>query len=494
MALCKRLIARLDIKGSRLIKGVRFEGLRVVGDPCDAAALYAKSGADELLYVDAVASLFGRNSLSDLLRRTSREVFIPITAGGGVRSVKDAADLLAAGADKIAVNTAALESPELIANLAEAFGRQCVVASIQARRTADGAWVAMKEAGRERTGRDVADWIKQLNQLGAGEILLTSVDQDGTCAGPDEDLIAVASSIARVPLVVGGGFAEVDQLNTVLQHPQVSAVSLGAALHQRRLSLETVKYKLTGSVPKIPLRHIAQADSTSSKLDELNKEYSLAGLCIGVIDYGMGNQQSLINALQCLGAGIVLSDQINQLSSCDLLALPGVGAFPKGMASLRSRGLDAWLCQEWVASRKPLLGICLGMQMLFESSDEFGESSGLGVLQGQVKSLPAFDVDGQSLILPHMGWNRLIEGSASSFDRSFEGIYQYFVHSFVATEVDPASVMFHCNYGHQPFVAAVRNGSIAGFQFHPERSGLDGLKLLAMTSRELISSADILLE
>ena len=179
MALCKRLIARLDVKGSRLIKGVRFEGLRVVGDPSDSAIRYAQAGADELLYIDAVASLFGRNSLSGLLRQASSKVFIPITAAGGVRSVDDAAALLAAGADKVAVNTAALERPQLITELAEAFGRQCVVASIQARRTSSGEWEAMKEAGRERTGRDVAEWIHLLQELGAGELLLTS-ESDGT--------------------------------------------------------------------------------------------------------------------------------------------------------------------------------------------------------------------------------------------------------------------------------------------------------------------------
>ena len=126
MHLCKRLIARLDIKGSRLIKGIRFEGLRVLGDPCKAALRYAEDGADELLYIDAVASLYGRNGLTDLLKQTSRKVFIPITAGGGVRSVDDATSLLSAGADKIAVNTAAVHRPELIKELAEAFGSQCV--------------------------------------------------------------------------------------------------------------------------------------------------------------------------------------------------------------------------------------------------------------------------------------------------------------------------------------------------------------------------------
>jgi imidazole glycerol phosphate synthase glutamine amidotransferase subunit len=483
MALCKRLIARLDIKGSRLIKGIRFEGLRVLGDPWEAALRYAKAGADELLYIDAVASLYGRNGLADLLRSTTRQVFIPITAGGGVRSVADAATLLAAGADKIAVNTAALQRPELITELAEAFGSQCVVASIQARRTGPGAWEAMAEAGRERSGRDVLAWIEQVQQLGAGELLLTSVDQDGTCAGPDQPLLAAAADKARVPLVLGGGFAAADHVLAAFQQPRLSAVSLGAALHHQRLELSALKRELAAAAPSLPLRLPPTADHQSSQPAEAQP---LAGVRIGVIDYGMGNQQSLINALEMLGAEALLSDQPDQLRACKVLALPGVGAFPQGMAALRSRGLDAWLV-EWVASGKPLLGICLGMQMLFEAGEEFGASAGLGLLRGRVTALPGRDAAGEPLILPHMGWNRLLLGPAAGPQPpSAEPLNQYFVHSYAATGVDPEAVLFYCRYGHQPFVAAVRQGPVAGFQFHPERSGPAGLALLADTCQELL--------
>ncbi|MCP9941912.1 imidazole glycerol phosphate synthase subunit HisF [Cyanobium sp. ATX 6E8] len=482
MALCKRLIARLDIKGSRLIKGIRFEGLRVLGDPWESALRYAQAGADELLYIDAVASLYGRNGLAELLRSTSREVFIPITAGGGVRSVADAAALLAAGADKIAVNTAALQRPELITELAEAFGSQCVVASIQARRTGPGAWEAMAEAGRERSGRNVLVWLEHAQQLGAGELLLTSVDQDGTCAGPDQPLLEAAASRVRVPLVLGGGFAAADHVLAAFEQPKLSAVSLGAALHHQRLELAALKRELAVDAPSLPLRLPAIA----SESPQATEAQPLAGVRMSVIDYGMGNQQSLINALEMLGAEAMLSDQPDQLRACNVLALPGVGAFPQGMAALRSRGLDAWLV-EWVASGKPLLGICLGMQMMFEAGEEFGACAGLGLLRGRVTALPDHDAAGEPLILPHMGWNRLLPGPAAGPQpSSAEPLNQYFVHSYAATGVDPEAVLFHCRYGHQPFVAAVRQGPVAGFQFHPERSGPAGLALLADTCQELL--------
>ena len=481
MSLCKRLIARLDIKGSRLIKGIRFEGLRVIGDPWDAALRYAEAGADELLYVDAVASLYGRNGLADLLRRTSREVFIPITAGGGVRSVQDASALLAAGADKIAVNTAAVQRPELITELAEAFGSQCVVASIQARRISPDSWEAMTEAGRERSGLNVMAWIDQVQELGAGEVLLTSVDQDGTCEGPDTALLAEAVSHARVPLVFGGGFLLANQFLQALHHPQLSAVCLGAALHRGCLEISVLKQQLSASsdLPIRPCQNIV-----------LHKhDQPLIGQTIGVIDYGMGNQQSLINALEHLGAQTLLSDQPSQLANCSLLALPGVGAFPQGMQALRERGLDDWL-HAWVAKGGPLLGICLGMQMLFESSEEFAPTPGLGFLEGKVVRMPDQTSDGQPLTLPHMGWNQLSEGSSALQPPSHENsmINQYFVHSYSVIQSPESSVCFYSNYGGNQIVAAVKKGLILGFQFHPERSGIEGLKLLAVACNSLLDT------
>ena len=450
MGLCKRLIARLDIKGSRLIKGIRFEGLRVLGDPCEAAFRYAEEGADELLYIDAVASLYGRNGLSDLLRRTSREVFVPVTAGGGVRSVDDAAALLAAGADKVAINTAALKRPELISELAQAFGSQCVVVSIQARRVGIGAWEAMAEAGRERTGKDVLHWMDSLQKLGAGEILLTSVDQDGTCSGPDIELIEKSVSISCLPLITGGGFSSLAQVRSTLEIPGISSVSIGAALHRKKLNLSTLKSELSSN------HFLGELRPATKSLESIapSSSMSLTGNKIGVIDYGMGNQQSLVNAFEKLGADILLSNNKSELELCDLLALPGVGSFPNGMFKLNSTGLSSFL-REWSSSSRPLLGICLGMQMLFDSGEEFSKTDGLGLLPGKVVSMRDIVSHNESLIFPHMGWNLL---ERSTFFPDFlptTPFHQYFVHSFVASEVDPKSILYYCTYGDLRFVAAV---------------------------------------
>src|SRR3990167_6351053 len=184
-----RLIARLDIKGASVVKGVQMEGLRVVGKPEEMAKRYAEAGADEILYIDTVASLYGRNQLEALLEKTCEEVFVPITVGGGIKSVADARRLFNAGADKIAINTAALKRPDLINEMADKYGSQAVGVSIEAKRVSGG-WECYTDNGRERTGVDAVVWADRSVSNGAGELLLTSVDRDGTRRGFDTELVA----------------------------------------------------------------------------------------------------------------------------------------------------------------------------------------------------------------------------------------------------------------------------------------------------------------
>src|SRR5438105_3247520 len=175
-----RLIARLDVKGPNLIKGIHLEGLRVIGSPNEHALRYYQQGADELIYMDCVASLYGRNSLREIVQSAARDVFVPMTVGGGVRCVEDVTELLRCGADKVAVNTAAVARPQLVSDIARRFGSQCMVLSIEAKQCGPGRWEAYTNNGRERTGLDVIEWVKRGVTLGAGEILLTSVGREGT--------------------------------------------------------------------------------------------------------------------------------------------------------------------------------------------------------------------------------------------------------------------------------------------------------------------------
>lgn len=225
-----RLIARLDIKGPNLIKGIHLEGVRVVGDPQVYAQRYYQDGIDELLYVDAVASLYGRNSLADLVRRTAENIFVPITVGGGLRSVDDVRAMLRAGADKVAINTAAIQRPELISEVAQTFGSQCMVLSVQAKRR-QGGWEAYTDGGREHSGLDVIDWVHRAEELGAGEILLTSVDQEGTRKGFDVELTRKVNQAVTIPVIASGGMGTFSHVEEVVREGHADAVAMAGALH-----------------------------------------------------------------------------------------------------------------------------------------------------------------------------------------------------------------------------------------------------------------------
>lgn len=235
-----RIIPRLDIKGPNLIKGIRLEGLRVIGDPQEYAIRYYEAGADELVYMDIVASLYNRNNLSDIISRAADRVFIPITVGGGIRSVDDARNILRSGADKVAINTAAIARPELISEIANRFGSQATVLSIEAKRVQDGRWEAYTDNGRERTGLDVVEWASRAVELGAGEILLTSVDREGTRKGFELDLISSVSRAVPIPVIASGGMGSIQDFAAAAS-AGADAVAMADVLHYGRLSLPDIR-------------------------------------------------------------------------------------------------------------------------------------------------------------------------------------------------------------------------------------------------------------
>jgi cyclase len=235
-----RLVARLDIKGPNLIKGIHLEGLRVVGDPQEHAVRYYHEGADELLFIDIVASLYQRNNLSDIIKRAADQVYVPITVGGGIRSLADVATMMLSGADKVAINTAAIARPDLVGEVARRYGSQCMVLGVEAKRVATGRWEAYTDNGRERTGKDVVEWVREAVSRGAGEILLTSVDQEGTRKGFDVPLVQQVCAAVNVPVTASGGFGAADHLQA-LAGIDVSAVAVADALHWKRMSIAEIK-------------------------------------------------------------------------------------------------------------------------------------------------------------------------------------------------------------------------------------------------------------
>jgi len=234
-----RLISRLDVKGSNLIKGVHLEGLRKIGDPQEHAVKYYQQGADEIIYMDVVASLYGRNNLSNIVESTAENVFVPITVGGGIRSVEDVRHLLRCGADKVAINTAATQNPRLISEVAEIFGSQCVVLSVEATRHPNGDWGVYTDNGREKSQYEVSEWVSKAVEYGAGEIMLTSVDQEGTGRGFDLDLIKLVTNEVNVPLIASGGMGSVQHIVDAISNG-ADAVAMADVLHYNKMTMQDI--------------------------------------------------------------------------------------------------------------------------------------------------------------------------------------------------------------------------------------------------------------
>lgn len=250
--LCKRIIPCLDIKDGRVVKGVNFVSLRDAGDPVEAAKTYNAAGADELVFLDITASSDGRKTRLDVISRASEQVFIPLTVGGGISSVEDFSSLLSCGADKIAVNSAAVDNPSLLSEAALKFGNQCVVLAVDAKSNGRGGWNVYKHGGRIDTGIDVLEWVVRAEKLGAGEILLTSMDRDGTKEGFDMPLTKAVSSLVNIPVIASGGAGKKQDFAEILEDGGADAALAASLFHFGQLGIKELKNYL--SERGIPVR------------------------------------------------------------------------------------------------------------------------------------------------------------------------------------------------------------------------------------------------
>jgi cyclase len=251
-----RVIPCLDVKDGRVVKGVNFVGLRDAGDPVELAARYDREGADEVVFLDITASHEQRDTIVELARHTAEEVFIPFTIGGGLRSVDDVRAVLAAGADKISINSAAVRDPELISRCADRFGSQCIVVAIDAKRRSDGSgWEVYLNGGRLETGREAVEWAVEAARLGAGELLVTSMDRDGTKDGFDTELLSAIASRVRVPIIASGGAGTLDHFADAALHGHADAVLAASVFHDGVYSVAQVKQAMADA--GVPVRHCA---------------------------------------------------------------------------------------------------------------------------------------------------------------------------------------------------------------------------------------------
>ena len=239
----KRVIPCLDVKGGRVVKGVKFENLRDLGDPAELAARYYEEGADEVVFLDIGASKEERATTLEVVKRTAERLFIPLTVGGGIRSVADVQAALSAGADKVSINTAAILRPELIPEAADRFGAQCIVVAIDAKKIGER-WEVFTHGGSKATGKDAVAWAREAATLGAGEILLTSMDRDGTRDGYDVELTRAVAAAAGIPVVASGGAGKLDDFSNVLSEGNADAALAASLFHERSVSVQQVKQHL----------------------------------------------------------------------------------------------------------------------------------------------------------------------------------------------------------------------------------------------------------
>ncbi|NVK33487.1 MAG: imidazole glycerol phosphate synthase subunit HisF [Rhodobacteraceae bacterium] len=238
-----RIIARLDIKNGKVIKGIQLEGQRQIGDPIEIARKYYEDGIDEILIMDSVASLYGRSNLFHLVAEACKTVFVPITIGGGIRSLEDVKDALSFGADKVAINTALVHDIDLLKVLVTTYGSQCIVGSIEAKKTGNG-WQAYIDNGREPTGKDVIEWAKTLEQNGVGELLVTSVDKEGMQKGFDLPLYEALDKAVSIPIIASGGAGRVSHLKDLEQKTELQGIAIAAILHYAKCTVQEVKNEL----------------------------------------------------------------------------------------------------------------------------------------------------------------------------------------------------------------------------------------------------------
>ena len=508
-----RIIARLDVKGPNVIKGVNFECLRVMGNPRELAEKYYLQGADELIYIDTVASLYGRQNLLDIVNSTSNNIFIPFTVGGGVRTIDDIRSLLKAGADKVAINTAATKNPSLIAKSAKIFGSQCIVVSIEAKKTQENKWEAYRDNGREKTALDAIKWAQKAEKLGAGEILITSVDKEGTESGYDLELIKKISQVVSIPVIASGGAGKIEDFISCAKIGNIDGLAAASLLHYNKITIGEIKdalskhaigirnvaYKKTKSNPankydsdnynKFTLKHMKQLDAEQQKIKSKKNEAMIQDISkadIGIIDYGINNLKSISKAFEKIGKTSKIIDTPQDVMAAKCLVLPGIGAFGDAMKELKRKKLEDPIKIK-ITQGTPLLGICLGMQLLFSESEEFGLHKGLDLIKGRVIRLRAPKKDEIGYKVPHIGWNKL---RVPSFSRNksvwknslLKNIKEqsevYFVHSYYPIPAEPQVVIATTEYGNLEFCCVIKKDNVSATQFHPEKSGESGLRIL----------------
>lgn len=452
----KRIIAKLEVKSDSVIKGVHFEGLKKIGDPVKLAKLYSNLNIDEFMYVDTVASLYGRNNLTDIVKKTAKELDLPLTVEGGIKSISDISTLLASGAEKVAINTGAVDDRSLLSKAVEVFGSQCIVSSIYVKYAQKkGKWYIWTDNARVATEIELSEWLAYVQACGVGEIVINSIDNDGLMKGFDYKLLSYIAGKITVPLIFCGGCSSMDEANEVLKNNEVDAISMSSILHEKRNELVGVYQKPVCT--------------------ETTKNREFCNLQVAIIDMNISNIFSAVNSFAREGATVTVINSKVDLKPYDLVVLPGSGSFPSGMSHLTETGLDSSI-KNYESNGGLLFGICLGSQLLMKSSGEIKQTQGLGLVPGTVKPLPEL---GEDIKTPFVGWSGVLQNKVLNRQEAFRRKEEkyYFTHSWYVDIDDQYKISEVC-LKNSRYTAMYYYKNIIGCQFHPEKSKEYGKELI----------------
>ena len=456
----KRIIARLDIKGSNVIKGIHLEGLKIVGEPENLSRKYLEQNADEIFFQDSVASLYGRNNLSKIVQSVAANINIPLTVGGGLKKIKDIEEALISGADKVAINTQFIEDKNFISQSSTKFGSQAIVGSIEAKfMKNDNKFIALTDNGRNVSKYDVVDWIKILENGGVGEIILTTVDFEGTQKGYDLKLLEIIDKIIKVPLVVSGGIGNINHVEECVKYSSVSGIALASTLHFNQLKINEIKQKVLNT-------SILNYDKKFNIKKNVNS--------VSILKTKLCNFRSLYNSLKKV-CDVKVLDKDN-VNSTHRLILPGVGAFNELINELDEEKLS--FINEIYKKKLPILGICLGAQILFTTGYENQKTKGLNFIRGNVVNLKEFSKE-EELITPNIGWVKTNFKKHKIFENISNPSNMYYIHSFNFKPDDESTIYANLEIKNTKFNAVCIKDNLIACQFHPEKSGTNGLKLLS---------------
>ena len=454
----KRLIARIDVKGENVIKGIHLEGLKIVGKPEELSKKYVEQNADEIFFHDSVATLYGRNNLTHIIEKVASTLSIPLTVGGGLRSVVDIENALSSGADKVAINTKFVDDKNFIRKTIEKFGSQAIVGSIEAK-FVNGNWIAFTDNGRNISKYKVLEWVEILQQERVGEIILTSIDFEGTEKGFDLNLVKAVNKIINVPLIISGGAGNIQHISDCLEFSKVSGVALASILHFNKSNISGIKNKIF-----------------SKKRIYFNKKFNIKKNKnnVTILKTKVCNFKSLYNSLKKI-CEVNVIESTEDAKSISRLILPGVGSFPEFINGLGEKKIE--IIKKFHLTENPILGICLGAQVMFSESSEHKKTNGFNFIKGKVLNLKKISKN-EKLIVPHIGWSEIDCKKHKIFENIENFSRMYFIHSFNFVPEDKKTIFATTKFDNFKINAISIKKNIIACQFHPEKSGLNGLKFL----------------